>query len=62
VNTIQIKWKKIQYRALTFIYDDTDSTYEELLTKSKLPILKIRRIRERPFNLKGGGWGGMVFF
>jgi hypothetical protein len=24
---------------------DTDSTYEELLTKSKLPTLKIRRIR-----------------
>jgi hypothetical protein len=27
------------------LYDDTDSTYEELLTKSKLPTLKIRRIR-----------------
>jgi hypothetical protein len=34
-----------QFRALKFIYDDTDSTYEELLTKSKLPTLKIRRIR-----------------
>jgi hypothetical protein len=32
-------------RGLKFIYDDTDSTYEELLTKSKLPTLKIRRIR-----------------
>jgi hypothetical protein len=37
--------EKIQFRALKFIYDDTDSTYEELLTKSKLPTLKIRRIR-----------------
>jgi hypothetical protein len=31
--------EKIQFRALKFIYDDTDSTYEELLTKSKLPTL-----------------------
>jgi hypothetical protein len=37
--------EKIQFRTLKFIYDDTDSTYEELLTKSKLPTLKIRRIR-----------------
>jgi hypothetical protein len=37
--------EKIQFRALKFIYDDTDSRYEELLTKSKLPTLKIRRIR-----------------
>ena len=39
--------EKIQFRALKFIYDDTDSTYEEPLTKSKLlvPTLKIRRIR-----------------
>ena len=37
--------EKIQSRGLQFIYDDTDSTYEELLTKSKLPTLKIRRIR-----------------
>ena len=36
--------EKIQFRALKFIYDDTDSTYEELLAKSKLPTLKIRRI------------------
>ena len=39
------KMEKIQFRALKFIYDDTDSTYEELLTKSKLPTLKIRQIR-----------------
>jgi hypothetical protein len=25
---IQIKWEKIQLRALKFIYDDTDSTYQ----------------------------------
>jgi hypothetical protein len=37
--------EKIQSRGLKFIYDDTDSTYEELLTKSKLSTLKIRRIR-----------------
>ena len=36
--------EKIQFRALKFIYDDTDSTYEELLAKSKLPTLKIRRM------------------
>jgi hypothetical protein len=35
----------ILFRALKFIYDDTDSTYEELLAKSKLPTLKIRRVR-----------------
>jgi hypothetical protein len=28
--------EKMQSRGLKFIYDDTDSTYEELLTKSKL--------------------------
>jgi hypothetical protein len=33
------------YTFIQFIYDDTDSTYEELLTKSKLPTLTIRRIR-----------------
>ena len=36
------KMEKIQFRALKFIYDVTDSTYEELLTKSKLPTLIIR--------------------
>ena len=37
--------EKMQSRGLKFIYDDTDSTCEELLTKSKLPTSKIRRIR-----------------
>jgi hypothetical protein len=39
------KMGKIQERALKFIYNENHSTYEELLTKSKLPSLKIRRIR-----------------
>jgi len=38
--------EKIQdYRALKFIYNDFNSTYEDFLEKSKLPSLKIRRIR-----------------
>lgn len=39
------KMEKIQERALRFIYEDKSSTYDELLIKSKLPSLKIRRIR-----------------
>jgi len=39
------KLEKIQERALRFIYDDYNSDYETLLTKSKLPNLKLRRIR-----------------
>ena len=38
------KMEKIQERALKFIYNENHSTYEELLAKSKLPSLKIRRI------------------
>jgi hypothetical protein len=37
--------EKIQERALRFIYEDYDSSDEDLLQKSKLPSLKIRRIR-----------------
>ena len=37
--------EKIQERALKFIYNENHSTYEELLAKSKLPSLKISRIR-----------------
>ena len=40
-----IKIEKIQERALKFIYNENHSTYAELLAKSKLPSLKIRRIR-----------------
>jgi len=32
-------------KAMQFIYNDYSSTYEDLLEKSKLPSLKIRRIR-----------------
>jgi hypothetical protein len=32
-------------RALRFIYEDYENTYENLLKKSKLPSLKIRRLR-----------------
>jgi hypothetical protein len=40
-----IKMEKIQERALRFIYEDYDSSYEDLLQKSKLPsLVKIRRI------------------
>jgi hypothetical protein len=37
--------EKIQERALRFIYEDCDSSDEDLLQKSKLTSLKIRRIR-----------------
>ena len=39
------KMEKIQERALRFIYEDYDIPYEKLLEKSKLPSLKIRRIK-----------------
>jgi hypothetical protein len=37
--------EKIQERALGFIYEDYNSSYENLLEKSKLPSLKIRRLK-----------------
>ena len=39
------KLKKIQERALRFIYEDYENTYANLLKKSKLPSLKIRGLR-----------------
>ena len=39
------KIEKIQERALRFIYNDYNSTYENLLIVSKLPTLKVRRLR-----------------
>ena len=39
------KIEKIQERALRFIYNDSDSSYETLLQNSKLPSLKIQRMR-----------------
>ena len=37
--------ENIQERALRFIYEDYNSSYENLLEKSKLPSLKIRRLK-----------------
>ena len=39
------KIEKIQERALRFIYNDYNSTYDNLLIVSKLPTLKVRRLR-----------------
>ena len=38
------KIEKVQERALRFVYEDYNSTYEELLTKANLPALYIRRM------------------
>jgi len=42
---IHKKIQKIQERALRFIYDDYTNPYNYLLEQSKLPSLKIRRLR-----------------
>jgi hypothetical protein len=39
------KLEKIQERALRFIYKDYESSYESLLLQSKMPSLKLRRMR-----------------
>ena len=39
------KIEEIQERALRFIYQDYNSSYDTLLDKSKLPSLKVRRLR-----------------
>ena len=39
------KMEKIQERALRFIFDDQNSSYDELLHKANLPSLEIRRLR-----------------
>ena len=36
---------KVQERALRFIYDDYNSSYKNLLEKSKLPSLKIKSLK-----------------
>ena len=51
------KMEKIQERALKFIYNENHSTYEELLAKSKLPSLKIRRIRTIAIEVKTTRYG-----
>jgi hypothetical protein len=43
------KLEKIQARALRFIYEDYESTYDELLEKAKVPSLKVRRMRTMAF-------------
>ena len=43
VNTKKVE--KIQEMALRFIYEDYSASYDELLSKSKLPSLKVRRMR-----------------
>ena len=35
----------MQERALRFVYEDYNSSYEELLQKAKVPFLQIRRMR-----------------
>ena len=40
-----LKMEKIQERAPMFIYEDYNSSYENLLEQSKLPSLKIRRLK-----------------
>ena len=39
------KLEFIQERALRFIYNDQNSDYDQLLERSQLPSLKIRRLR-----------------
>ena len=43
VNTKKVE--NIQERALRFIYEDYSASYDELLSKSKLHSLKVRRMR-----------------
>ena len=44
-NANTIKLEKIQERAIRFIYEDYNITYEELLHIAKVPSLQIRRMR-----------------
>jgi hypothetical protein len=39
------KFEKVQERALRFVCEDYNSSYEELLQKAKVPSLQIRRMR-----------------
>ena len=39
------KLEKVQERAFRFVYEDYNSSYEELLQKVKVPSLQIRRMR-----------------
>ena len=37
--------EEIQERALRFVYDDLESTYEALLNKANIPFLHIKKLR-----------------
>jgi hypothetical protein len=39
------KIEKVQERALRFVYEDYNSSYDNLLKKAKVPSLQIRRMR-----------------
>jgi hypothetical protein len=39
------RMERIQYRALKFVYNDFDSSYDKLLTRAKLPTLELSRKR-----------------
>jgi hypothetical protein len=39
------KIEKVQERAFRFVYEDYNSSYDNLLKKAKVPSLQIRRMR-----------------
>ena len=39
------KLERLQYRALRFVFNEYNATYEELLAKAKMPTLSVSRIR-----------------
>ena len=39
------KLEKLQYRALKFVFNDYNSSYESLLTKAGMPSLEVSRLR-----------------
>ena len=39
------KLERLQYRALRFVFNDTTSSYEDLLTRSGMPTLRLARLR-----------------
>ena len=40
------KMERIQFRALTFVYNDFNTSYTELLARANLPTLQLHRKRE----------------
>jgi 3-oxoacyl-(acyl-carrier-protein) synthase len=40
-----LKIEKVQERTLRFVYEDYNSSYDNLLKKAKVPSLQIRRMR-----------------